>query len=321
VTYIHPHSFDTEIAEYKSDVPNRITLLRDLAAFANTKGGQIFIGFIPTVEGILIHSGLTDEQVRDAINRVKSVVHNLHPEPLIEIRIDTTLENTQFVVVDVQKHSTPVLYNERYYVRRGNTTTIAEEDLIDALSETVPSIKPNVLTSAEKSLTAQYPDLVKEWYPETKSFTNVFEEMIEEKPNLNLNKLLIESIKFTRDDLTVQRKERLQQARITFIVAFVVLVLAILLVFIGVILIFINKIQAGIVSSVASIVSGIVSSLVLAFNKQTNDRLDEQGRELVALEKSYTGMQYISFITDIKVRDDAIHELAKSISLGNQTSK
>ncbi len=60
-------------------------------------------------------------------------------------------------------------------------------------------------------------------------------------------------------------------------------------------------------------------ALALAFNKQTNDRLDEQGKELVALEKSYTGMQYISFITDIKMRDEAIHELAKSISLENQT--
>jgi hypothetical protein len=316
----NPYSYDTETAEYKSEVPNRITLIRDIAAFANTKGGQIFIGYIPAEEGTLKHPGLTDEQVHDAIDKVKGVLRFLHPEPILEIRIDTTVENKQFLVVTVQKHPTPVLFSERYYVRRENKTTLAEEDLIDALSETVPSIKPNILNSAEKSLKAQYPDLVIEWNPETKSFTQVFEETIEEKPNLNLNTLLTESIKRTRDDLTSQRKERLQQARITFMVALVVLVLAILLVFVGVILIFTNQIQAGVVSSVASIVSGIVSGLALAFNKQTNDRLDEQGRELVALEKSYTGMQYISFITDIKLRDEAIHELAKSISLGNQTS-
>jgi len=65
----------------------------------------------------------------------------------------------------------------------------------------------------------------------------------------------------------------------------------------------------------------IVSGLALAFNKQTNDRLDEYARELVALEKSYTGLQYLSLITDVRIKDEAIRDLAKDISLGNQVSK
>jgi len=83
------------------------------------------------------------------------------------------------------------------------------------------------------------------------------------------------------------------------------------------ILAFFNKTQASVVSSVASIVSGIVSGLALAFNKQTNDRMDEYAKELVILEKSYTAMQYISLISDIKTKDEAIRDLAKSISQGN----
>lgn len=314
-----PYAYDTETETYRFDIPTTSMLARDIAAFANTKGGKIFIGIVPTAKGLHLPA-FTKNQLREAEKNIVEALGLLRPEPITHTKEDTSLENKPYVVVDVSRSPTPVLFQDRYYVRRENKTTLAEEDLIDALSETVPSIKPHILTSAEKSLQAQYPDLVIEWNPETKSFTQVFEETIEEKPNLNLNTLLTESIKRTRDDLTTQRKERLQQARITFVVALIVLVLAILLVFVGVILIFTNQIQAGVVSSVASIVSGIVSGLALTFNKQTNDRLDEQGRELVALEKSYTGMQYISFITDIKMRDEAIHELAKSISLGNQTS-
>jgi hypothetical protein len=99
-----------------------------------------------------------------------------------------------------------------------------------------------------------------------------------------------------------------------------ILILAILLVFVGVVLIFINKTQEGIVSSIASIVSGSISGLALAFNKQTNDRLDEYARELVALEKSYTGMHFISLISDVRMKDEAIRDLAKTISMRNQAS-
>lgn len=337
------HSFETETAEYKFYIPNKITLARNIAAFANTKGGQIYIGYIPTEEGSLNFTGLMSDQVQEAIERVEEVLRYLNPSPLIDIKTDTTVENKRFVVVNIQKHPVPVLFNRRYYVRQGNQITVAEEELIDVLSETIPSFKQNILDSlhAEESAAEKREDSTQPANPlgeynieirEAKGmatgdntivvqhFGEGVKETIEEKPQLDLNVLLKDSIQQTREDLTTQRNERFQQARITFIVAIVVLVLAVLLVFVGVILIFFNKTQAGVVSSVASIVSGIVSGLALVFNKQTNDRMDEYAKELVVLEKSYTAMQYISLITDIKTKDEAIRDLAKSISQGNQPS-
>ena len=342
-----PNFYETITAEHKIGIPSKLELARDIAAFANTQGGHLFIGHIPTEEGLHSFTGLTDGQIQEVKERVEDALHFLRPKPLINIVEDTTLgKSYQFVVINVQKYSTPVVFEDgRYYVRRGNTTTIAEEELIDALSEAVPSFISNILNSlhseepiAEKSEETTHPAIHPEQYEvhsegeiqsmitgegntATHHFTNIVREKIEEIPHLDLTNLLSESIKRTREDLTIQRNDRLQQAQITFIVALVVLILAIVLVFIGVILIFINKAQQGIVSSVASIVSGIVSGLVLAFNKQTNDRLDEYARELVVLEKSYTGMQYISLITDIKIKDEAICDLAKSISMGSSASK
>jgi len=297
----------TETAEYKSHIPNRISLARNIAAFANTRGGQIYIGYIPTEEGLLNFTGLTGDQVQEARESVEEVLRYLNPSPLIEIKTDTTLENKRFVVINIQKHPVPVLFNGRYYVRQGNQITTAEEELIDALSETVPSFKQNILALHAKEPAAEKrEDTTQSANPRGKynieireakgitigdnasvvqHFSESLKETIEEKPQLNLNVLLKDSIQQTRDDLTTQRNERLQQARITFIVAIVVLVLAVFLVFVGVILIFFNKTQASVVSSVASIVSGIVSGLALAFNKQTNDRMDEYAKELVILEK------------------------------------
>src|SRR6266567_4484557 len=261
-----PDTYDTETAEYKFYIPNKITLARDIAAFANSQGGKIYIGYIPTIEGLINLTGLTDAQVYEALETVNKAVEFLRPHPLIDI------------VQDNASHAT----NDKQAIINRETL---QGQIIGAT---------NTIT--------------------------IIHEKLEENPQRDINELLKDSIQRTRDDLTAQRKERLQQARITFVAAIVVLILAILLVFVGVVLIFINKTQEGVVSSVASIVSGIVSGLALALNKQTNDRLDEYARELVALEKSYTGMQFISLISDVRMKDEAIRDLAKSISMGNQAN-
>ena len=333
-----PDTYDTETAEYKFYIPNKITLARDIAAFANSQGCKIYIGYIPTIEGLINLTGLTDAQVYEALETVNKAVEFLRPHPLIDIVQDDTLENKPFVVVTVQKYPAPVLFNDRYYVREGSKTTLAEEKLLASLSEAVPSIQHNILESlqAEETSDEKNQDNASHATNDKQAIINretlqgqiigatntitIIHEKLEENPQRDINELLKDSIQRTRDDLTAQRKERLQQARITFVAAIVVLILAILLVFVGVVLIFINKTQEGVVSSVASIVSGIVSGLALALNKQTNDRLDEYARELVALEKSYTGMQFISLISDVRMKDEAIRDLAKSISMGNQAN-
>ncbi len=322
---------DPETVEYKNYMPTKLELARDIAAFANTKGGRIFIGYIPNdnrtwIEPFFGVSNLS--LIREAIKKAEAALPLLHPVPLNDI-VEGKSEDDEnlYVLVDVAKSPTPVIFEDNcYYVRRGNKTTLAEEELIDALSESIPSIKQNIINSLEsedspKSAVHSGSGDINTWgvVASDSNFRNLIHGKIEEKPHLDLKELLSDSITRTREDLTTQRKERLQQARITFIVALVVLVLAILLVFVGVILIFTNKVQEGIVSSVASIVSGIVSGLALAFNKQVNDRMDEYARELVVLEKSYTGMQYISLIADVKIKDEAILDLAKGISTRDKT--
>ncbi len=325
---------ETSSLEIKENVPSAKELARLMAAFANADGGIIIIGMTDNFRIV----GVPDDTPLEGL--YQEAISSLSPHPLMNYRF-ADIRGAQIFIITVQKYPVPILTkDQRYYVRKGNKTSLAEEDLIDALSESVPSFKTNILNSLEEEPHAEKSEDIggaSLSQSVVLGSENIFSGSIDEiaggninrvvhetimlKPQLDLNELLKDTIERTRDDLTTQRRERLQQARITFIVALIVLVLAIILVFIGVILIFTNKIQAGVVSSVASIVSGIVSGLALTFNKQTNDRLDEYARELVALEKSYTGMQYLSLITDVRMKDEAIRDLAKGISLGNQVSK
>ncbi len=274
-------TIETSTLELKENVPSAKELASLMSAFANTDGGIIIIGVTDNFRIVGVPEGVPLE------NLYQEACSSLRPRPLMNYRF-VDIAGKQIFIITIQKYPAPILTeDQRYYVRKGNQTSLAEEDLIDALSESVPAFKTNILNSlgeephAEKSGEIGDASLSQnvDFGPHNifsgpigdvagRDIYKSVHETIMLKSNLDLNELLKDTIERTRNDLTTQRKERLQQARITFIVALIVLVLAIILVFIGVILIFTNKIQAGVVSSVASIVSGIVSSLALAFNTQ-----------------------------------------------------
>jgi Putative DNA-binding domain len=293
-----------QYVEYKRTSTRPEIFARVIASFANTEGGKIIVG-VSDDSSIV---GLTEEEIGKTQIALEKALRLLRPHPLINSRLEE-IEGKSLLVIEVQKYPTPVLTeNGRFYVRKGALSIIEEETLFNALAGAVPTAKPNILTS----LGINVQDTVR--VEETVRFNEIVHERIEAEQNLKINESLSETIRLTREELFNERRERRQQARITFFAALVTLVLAILFVFIGVVLIYAGKLQAGVVTSVSSIVSGIVSGLAFAFNKQANDRLDETAKELVVLERTHTAMEYISYIKDVKLRDEALSDLAKNIS-------
>ncbi len=223
--------------------------------------------------------GLTEEEIGKTQLAIEKAQRLLRPRPHLNSRIEE-LEGKSLLVIEVQKYPTPVLTdNGRFYVRKGALSIDELEALIQALADKVPTAKSNIL----KILGVYAQDKVK--VEETVQFNKVVHKRIEEEPNLRLNESLSKSIDLTRDELFNERGDR---------------------------------IQAGVVTSVSSIVSGIVSGLAFTFNKQVNDRLDGTAKELVFLERMHTAMEYISYIKDVKVRDEALSDLAKNLSAKKQ---
>lgn len=314
---------ETSPLEIQEHIPSAKELARMMAAFANTEGGVIVIGMTDNFRIV----GVPDDVSLESLYR--EAFSSLHPHPLMNYRF-ATIKEMRIFIITVQKYPVPVVTEDQQYYVMASKTPRAEEDLIDALSASVPSFKVNISGTLEEPhmeeasgvgngsanvLSGSIGDIA------GGEIKTIVHETIVSKPQLDFHELLKDTIERTRVDLKAQREERIKQAKITFIVALTVMVTSAVLVFIGIIIILIGKIQAGVVSSIASVVCGTVSGLALGFNKQTNDRLDKDASELAALEKSYTGMQYLSFITDIKMKDEAIRDLAKGISLGSQVNK
>jgi len=290
--------------EYKRTATRPEIFARNIASFVNTEGGTIIVG----VNGDGSIAGLTKEEIEKTQLALEKAQRLLSPRPTLTSHVEE-IDGKNLLVIEVQKKSAPVMTeNGRYYVRKGAASIIEEETLLNALAGAVPSAKPNILTS----LGINVSDTVK--VEEAAPFSEIVHERIEAEQNLKINESLSETIRLTREELFNERRERRLQARITFFAALITLILAILFVFIGIVLIYAGKLQAGVVTSVSSIISGIVSGLAFTFNKQANDRLDGTAKELVVLERIHTAMEFISYIKDVKVRDEALSELAKNIS-------
>lgn len=141
-------SYDSETAAFKPYLPNKITLARDIAAFANSRGGQIYIGYMPTEEEATRAIGLPSIEVFKVIEVVHKAVEYLTPYPFISTTNDTS-EKREFVIVTVHKHSVPVLFNGRYYVRKGSETTLVKEKPDTSLLDSASSIEQSLEKRAE----------------------------------------------------------------------------------------------------------------------------------------------------------------------------
>lgn len=112
------------------------------------------------------------------------------------------------------------------------------------------------------------------------------------------------------------REERMRQAKMTFNAALALAVIGVLIIFTGVgLLLFRNAVTAGGLTACIGAVTEIISALLFRFNHETNNRLDEVGKDLSAIEKARIAMILIYKIEDPRKRDDAIREAAKDLRM------
>jgi len=145
-----------------------------------------------------------------------------------------TVKGMQIFIITVQKYPLPILTEDQQYYVTGSKKLEPEEVLIEALSESVPSFKANIQSSLEEAhaeevedrgslsqtvvvgssnmFSASISDVVG---GEINKNTIVYENVVQ-KPQLDFNELLKDTIERTGDDLKKGRRERLQQAKITF---------------------------------------------------------------------------------------------------------
>lgn len=126
--------------------------------------------------------------------------------------------------------------------------------------------------------------------------------------------LTLEAIQAAHDAANNMRTERMRQARITFNAAIALTVIGVLIIFSGIALLLLRESNtAGVISISVGAVTEVISALLFRLNQETNNRLDEIGRDLSAIEAARIAMTIIERIGDPAKRDDAIMELAKDL--------
>lgn len=136
-----------------------------------------------------------------------------------------------------------------------------------------------------------------------------------------VRELTLDAIVAAHDAAMDLRNERMRQARVTFNAALSLAVLGVLIIFAGVaLLLFRDAVAPGALTASIGAVTEIVSAILFRLNHETNNRLDDIGRDLSAIEAARIAMTLIEKIIDPAKRDDAIRELAKDLRTGRSES-
>jgi predicted HTH transcriptional regulator len=126
-------SGETETVEFKQEIKDRHTLLKDITAFANTRGGTAFIGIIDgTLEIVGVEAARPER--RDAFDRGlrDSIRNSIQPSPDVAIDYPCMNERTVariFVPAGSELHS----FEGRYYVREGTQSRFVTDGEIARL--------------------------------------------------------------------------------------------------------------------------------------------------------------------------------------------
>lgn len=94
--------------------------LKTLAAFANTRGGSLYVGIRD--DGTFTGKSISDQYQQDVVNKV---VNYLNVIPTVTLH---SYKGDEFLEINVHKVDRPISYKGKYYQRSGNTTRELDEE-------------------------------------------------------------------------------------------------------------------------------------------------------------------------------------------------
>ncbi|MVB98311.1 hypothetical protein D6V35_17875, partial [Vibrio cholerae] len=129
-----------------------------------------------------------------------------------------------------------------------------------------------------------------------------------------VNEAAIEALDETYTFTAGIAAERMRQAKAAFNIALTLMIVGVLVIFAGVALLYFKEgIEQGLVTVVVGAVSEILSVIVLGFNRETNNRLDDLRKDMSVIETARVGLSFAKQIENQEKRDNAISELSLKI--------
>jgi ATP-dependent DNA helicase RecG len=180
---------ENQTTEFKTSFQKEVII--SVVAFANAKGGKIFIGV--SDNGEILGTKIQKETLQDWINQIKL---NTQPSILVDIE-EYEIKNRTIAVIDVKEYPIkPIAYKNRYYKRIKNSNHLMSLD--------------EIANMHLQTINASWDYYIDDRH----DFSDISQENIDyfiSKVEKNLNK------KFSDDPMTILRKyELIKEDKLTF---------------------------------------------------------------------------------------------------------
>jgi ATP-dependent DNA helicase RecG len=180
---------ENQTTEFKTSFQKEVII--SVVAFANAKGGKIFIGV--SDNGEILGTKIQKETLQDWINQIKL---NTQPSILVDIE-EYEIKNRTIAVIDIKEYPIkPIAYKNRYYKRIKNSNHLMSLD--------------EIANMHLQTINASWDYYIDDRH----DFSDISQENIDyfiSKVEKNLNK------KFSDDPMTILRKyELIKEDKLTF---------------------------------------------------------------------------------------------------------
>jgi uncharacterized protein YfcZ (UPF0381/DUF406 family) len=296
---------ESDMLEYKTNLPDLKRVARLISAFANTKGGTLIVGVKEGVESNEI-VGIDDlERATKILEQARARV-----SPPIDIRSEVvTVDEKQVLVAAIPtgKHP-PHLVEDKAFQR--------EDDRLVPMSTFAPDIHRSAyqaVTSGSGAI-AQGSGAVAAGIGGIVVGGDIGGQIVTGRDFYAYDaafERVAGTTAFVLSQLELSYRQTREQAQGWFRFSLIAAALGFLLVGVGVIAVIIGQMKVGVITAVSSVVPDVAAALFFFQSKAANERVDVIQRKLGDARKVHSAVEIVETITDAEERDKLKAEIVR----------
>jgi hypothetical protein len=293
---------ESDILEFKSSVPEQNLIARQIAGFANTKGGQLVFGIREDNKQIV---EINVELVQKMLQRVKEKI-----VPAIEFQSEVVkVDNKHVVVVTIPiGRDAPYLVDGKAFQRKGNKLV----RLLDVAPDVYQSAYNAIVSGSYAVAHGNGSITLGDGGLHIGGNINTIEYPRQDFIPFNVAyERIVGSTSFVTTQLALNNRITRDQSKGWYKWSLVAAILGFILFLVAIVIFILGQTTNGTVTAIAGLIPEFIAGLFYAQSRSANNRVDAIQKNLTDAHKLNTSMEIVNTIENAPERDRLKAEIVR----------